>query len=127
MKPSDRNNNFVVAIAHVDGKRMDKGIGVSEDDIFDVFGKEMSTQTSTDASLFSPRPRRPSPNRKETLTQCGPTTIITVQEPSESEDQGKKRDISVVHEVPKKITSWEDLEIVDKASLFYLKSGVSFH
>uniref|UniRef100_A0A182QAD1 TOG domain-containing protein n=1 Tax=Anopheles farauti TaxID=69004 RepID=A0A182QAD1_9DIPT len=125
---SDSNNNHQLppGVSAVDG-RTDKCISVNEDDIFDVFGKTIATQTSVDELAeppFVPFCRAPSrtghadPNGNADTPADGDANgggehfpAGTVQPASPKQTQ--KQQI---------ITTWEDLGIVDRMTLYHLKS-----
>uniref|UniRef100_A0A182PJ68 TOG domain-containing protein n=1 Tax=Anopheles epiroticus TaxID=199890 RepID=A0A182PJ68_9DIPT len=137
---SDKNNNtqLIASVSEsiVEG-RTDKCISVNEDDIFDVFGKTIATQTSVDElpeSPFVPFTRTPSrlafgqsdDNGNEIARMVSP---VHGQEKnvSFSKDSALSPNVSRP-ESPKQaqmqqiISSWEDLGIVNRITLLQLKS-----
>ncbi|XP_053677542.1 uncharacterized protein LOC128727637 [Anopheles nili] len=124
----DKNNNSQpMSTEGLDG-RTDKCINVNEDDIFDVFGKTIATQTSVDGMSeppFVPFSRAPS---QATLAQLSASGIDDGKVASYSMDAGhhsiEVRPISPRsfqnHQI---VSSWEDLGIVDRMTHFQLKSA----
>ncbi|XP_058056641.1 uncharacterized protein LOC131208015 [Anopheles bellator] len=132
---SDNNNNQLALELGPEGQN-DKCISVNEDDIFDVFGKTIATQTSGDelpaVPTFVPFSRAPSwvtlkadggaAEPQDTLdarngnrgspARDGPQDGDRLAVASPKGSAGKQRIVS----------SWEDLEIVDRLSLIQLKS-----
>uniref|UniRef100_A0A8W7PFY5 TOG domain-containing protein n=1 Tax=Anopheles coluzzii TaxID=1518534 RepID=A0A8W7PFY5_ANOCL len=146
---SDKNNNNTQLISSVsesvvDG-RTDKCISVNEDDIFDVFGKTIATQTSVDELVDRPAPFVPFTRTPSRLAFGAPSDangneIISTLSPCSSSD-GHEKFVSFskdrAHspnvsrpESPKQtqpsmqqiISSWEDLGIVSRLTLLQLKS-----
>ncbi|XP_040165361.1 uncharacterized protein LOC120901459 [Anopheles arabiensis] len=145
---SDKNNNNTQLISSVsesvvDG-RTDKCISVNEDDIFDVFGKTIATQTSVDELVDRPAPFVPFTRTPSRLAFGAPSDangneIISTLSPSAadghekfvsfSKDRAHSPNVSLP-ESPKQtqppmqqiISSWEDLGIVSRLTLLQLKS-----
>uniref|UniRef100_A0A182JNW1 TOG domain-containing protein n=1 Tax=Anopheles christyi TaxID=43041 RepID=A0A182JNW1_9DIPT len=142
MTTSDKNNNtqLISSISEsmVDG-RTDKCISVNEDDIFDVFGKTIATQTSVDELVelpFVPFTRTPSRlafvqsdenGNDQTHTHTRPTVDVHDKNVSFSKDNAHSPNVSRP-ETPKQapiqpiINSWEDLDIVNRMTQLQLKS-----
>lgn len=151
---SDKNNNNTQLISSVsesvvDG-RTDKCISVNEDDIFDVFGKTIATQTSVDELVDRPAPFVPFTRTPSRLAFGAPSDangneIISTLSPAAAAVDGHEKFVSFSKDrahspnvsrpaSPKQtqppmqqiISSWEDLGIVSRLTLLQLKSPVSF-
>ncbi|XP_062705037.1 uncharacterized protein LOC109411760 isoform X3 [Aedes albopictus] len=127
---SDKNNNSL-ELNNFNGDKSDKCVNVHEEDIDDVFGKTIATQTSTD-ELVPPAP--PSAMGSRSGTEMEIPRIVNVNPTDESTDaennnvplsarttrskpsSPKMLEARIVH-------SWEDLGIVDRVTLQQLKSG----
>ncbi|XP_052864470.1 uncharacterized protein LOC128271075 [Anopheles cruzii] len=122
---SDNNNNQLALELGPEG-RNDKCISVNEDDIFDVFGKTIATQTSDADELpptFVPFSRAPSWMTLKADGTGGTTESLDVRNgnlgsPARNVSSPK----GSAAEKQRIVSSWEDLEIVDRLSLFQLKS-----
>uniref|UniRef100_A0A182MSH7 TOG domain-containing protein n=1 Tax=Anopheles culicifacies TaxID=139723 RepID=A0A182MSH7_9DIPT len=131
---NDKNNNnqLISSVSEgVDG-RTDKCISVNEEDIFDVFGKTIATQTSADETpevQFVPFTRAPSRLALAQIDSNGndingniPSPVdVNVRDrghsPAMSRPQSPK--LSQNQQI---ISSWEDLGIVNRVTLVQLKS-----
>uniref|UniRef100_A0A182NE41 TOG domain-containing protein n=1 Tax=Anopheles dirus TaxID=7168 RepID=A0A182NE41_9DIPT len=118
---SDKNNN-ISSVSEVDG-RTDKCISVNEDDIFDVFGKTIATQTSVDELADPPFvPFCRAPSRLEQTDANGNAVA------SDTPADGGRDDHFLSAASPKRsqnqpiVSTWEDLGIVDRMTLYHLKS-----
>ncbi|EDS35699.1 conserved hypothetical protein [Culex quinquefasciatus] len=119
------NNNNSIEMNNLNGTK-DKCINVNEDDIYDVFGKTIATQTSTEEievgrSLGS---RSGTDIEIPSIVNVLPTDSST---DAENNFKPQSRPISRASS-PKFIearivNSWEDLGIVDQVALVQLKSG----
>ncbi|XP_050076409.1 uncharacterized protein LOC126563752 [Anopheles maculipalpis] len=136
---NDKNNNsqLISSVKEgVDG-RTDKCISVNEDDIFDVFGKTIATQTSVDESMemsFVPFTRTPSRLALAQIDVNG-NDIGNASSPVEGQDKlaafprDRGHSPNISRPVSPKssqnqqiVSSWEDLGIVSRVTLHQLKS-----
>uniref|UniRef100_A0A182W7V3 TOG domain-containing protein n=1 Tax=Anopheles minimus TaxID=112268 RepID=A0A182W7V3_9DIPT len=131
---NDKNNNhqLISSVSEgVDG-RTDKCISVNEDDIFDVFGKTIATQTSADETPevpFVPFTRTPSRLALAQIDLNGNEINGNIGSPVDGKvrDRGHSPNFSAPgspkmsqnHQI---ISSWEDLGIVNRITLLQLKS-----
>ncbi|XP_058454104.1 uncharacterized protein LOC131432070 [Malaya genurostris] len=121
---SDKNNNSL-EMNNLNGTKSDKCVNVNEDDIYDVFGKTIATQTSVDQ--FVP----PSVVVSRSDTEGEISNIANIFESTDAENNnlpatdGRRSPRSgspkILH--PRIVHSWEDLGIVDASVLVQLKSG----
>ncbi|XP_058814654.1 uncharacterized protein LOC131678491 [Topomyia yanbarensis] len=117
---SDKNNNSP-EINNLNCSKSDKCCNVNENDIYDVFGKTIATQTSVDQFV-------PSVVVSRSETEGEMSSIANVYEATDAENNNLPAVESRRSSLPKIlhsriINSWEDLGIVDQAVLFQLKSG----
>ncbi|KFB39730.1 hypothetical protein ZHAS_00007422 [Anopheles sinensis] len=133
---NDNNNNNQLISNNLGGEggRTDKCVNVNEEDIFDVFGKTIATQTSVDElaePVFVPFSRAPSSRVGVRVDVNG-----NQAEPPSSIGNVPMDEKSSEHELPSSVlpspkpvqeqrivNSWEDLGIVSQLTLFQLKSG----
>ncbi|XP_065095257.1 uncharacterized protein LOC135717212 [Ochlerotatus camptorhynchus] len=126
---SDRNNNSL-EMNNLNGTS-DKCFNVNEDDIYDVFGKTIATQTSIDElHLAAPRvmSRSGTDNEIPSIVNVNPTDESTDAENNQLSSAVSTRKFLNRTNSPKAmevglINSWEDLGIVDRVALHQLKSG----
>ncbi|XP_035916490.1 uncharacterized protein LOC118514071 [Anopheles stephensi] len=136
---NDKNNNAQLISSvneGVDG-RTDKCISVNEDDIFDVFGKTIATQTSVDESReipFVPFTRAPSRLALAQIDVNGneignATSPVEGQEKLASFPRDRSHSPNMSRPGSPKssqnqqiVSSWEDLGIVGRVTLHQLKS-----
>ncbi|EAT41893.1 AAEL006527-PA [Aedes aegypti] len=131
---SDKNNNSLELNNLNGGEKSDKCINVNEDDIYDVFGKTIATQTSVDELA---EPALPSAMVSRSGTDMEIPSIVNVHPTDESTDAENNilhsaNSMRVIRTKPsspkmlesKIVNSWEDLGIVDRVALQQLKSGL---
>ncbi|XP_049281269.1 uncharacterized protein LOC125762812 [Anopheles funestus] len=131
---NDKNNNnqLISSVGEgVDG-RTDKCISVNEDDIFDVFGKTIATQTSGDETMeipFVPFTRAPSRLLLAQIDVNGNELNGNTASPLEAKARERGQSPIFSRPVSPKLSenqqivnSWEDLGIVNRVTLFHLKS-----
>ncbi|XP_052897940.1 uncharacterized protein LOC128304752 [Anopheles moucheti] len=131
---SDKNNNHQLISSvgeSVDG-RTDKCISVNEEDIFDVFGKTIATQTSADETMevpFVPFTRTPSRlalaqidvNGNEISANATSSADAKVRDRGHSPSFSRPDSPKMPHN-QQIVSSWEDLGIVNRITLLQLKS-----
>ncbi|XP_055539116.1 uncharacterized protein LOC129726444 isoform X2 [Wyeomyia smithii] len=115
---SDKNNNSL-EVNNLNGTKSDKCVNVNEDDIFDIYGKTIATQTSVDETV------PPSGTDNEFVRPPDKTAdIVNNNLPTVAPlTDGSSRSSSPKVLLPRIIHSWEDLAIVDRSTLLQLKSG----
>ncbi|XP_055639699.1 uncharacterized protein LOC129777456 [Toxorhynchites rutilus septentrionalis] len=128
---SDTNNNNL-EMTSLDGTKSDKCVNVNEDDIYDVFGKTIATQTSTEeleipvpSSVVlsaSSGPEVAIPSIINTQPSDDSTDVENNNNPPQSPSKASRPSSPKIMQ-SKIIESWEDLGIVDRVALFQLKSG----
>ncbi|XP_053695969.1 uncharacterized protein LOC128743420 [Sabethes cyaneus] len=128
---SDKNNNSL-DMNNLNGTKSDKCVNVHEDDIYDVFGKTIATQTSVDEtvppSLVVSRSETDNeilgafdvqPAKKDNMDAVN----NNINPPLVPVTDNSSRSSSPKVLLPRIIHSWEDLGIVDRTTLVQLKSG----
>ncbi|XP_055599036.1 uncharacterized protein LOC129748435 [Uranotaenia lowii] len=133
LKENDNNNNNLDMDNLNNGTKSDKCVNVNEDDIYDVFGKTIATQTSTEVLEDTTAPFSLMPSRAGTETDMQTCTIDVTAVDSNanrissaslmSPSARSQRSSSPRIIEPRIINSWEDLGIVDRSVLTQLKSG----
>ncbi|XP_053662595.1 uncharacterized protein LOC128711736 [Anopheles marshallii] len=131
---NDKNNNHQLISSvgeSVDG-RTDKCISVNEEDIFDVFGKTIATQTSADETTevpFVPFTRTPSRLALAQIDVNGNEINANATGSAEAKvrDRGHSPNFSrpgspQLPQNQQLVSSWEDLGIVNRITLLQLKS-----